>query len=55
MVQVQGLSDQEVKESAQKNGTNRLTEQESHTFLDKLIENLKDPMIMILIFALVVV
>ena len=32
-----------------------MTEQKSETFADKLIENLKDPMIIILIVALVVV
>ncbi|MBD79309.1 MAG: calcium-translocating P-type ATPase, PMCA-type [Crocinitomicaceae bacterium] len=55
MIEVVGLSDSEVKESALKNGSNKLTEQDKQTFSDKLLENVKDPMILILIVALVVV
>ena len=55
MVNYQGLSEEEVAESRSKNGSNALTEQQSETFWDKLLENVKDPMIMILIAALIIV
>lgn len=51
----QGLSEQEVLDSRHQHGSNELTEQKSETFMDKLLENLKDPMIIILIVALVIV
>jgi hypothetical protein len=51
---LKGLTDQQVKESREKHGTNSLTEKERESFLDKLKENLKDPMIKILIFALII-
>lgn len=41
--------------SRETHGSNALTEHSSATFWDKLIENVKDPMILILIAALVVV
>ncbi|MDM8525754.1 calcium-translocating P-type ATPase, PMCA-type [Desulfococcaceae bacterium HSG8] len=52
---IKGLTEQEVEASRQKHGTNQLTVQEVETFWDKLMDNLKDPMIIILIVALVVV
>jgi len=55
MHEIIGLSEKEVEASRLKHGTNQLTEQESETFFDKLIENVKDPMIIILIVALVIV
>lgn len=55
MHEVVGLSEKEVDESRIKNGLNQLTEQETETFMGKLLENLKDPMIIILIVALVIV
>jgi len=55
MLEVVGLSESEVEKSSQDHGSNRLTEQKKSTFTDKLLENVKDPMIIILIIALVVV
>lgn len=55
MQEVTGLSEKEVVASREKHGTNQLTEQQSSTFFGKLVENLKDPMIIILIVALVIV
>ena len=49
-----GLSDQEVSESRQTKGANELTNQESEGFFAKLRANLKDPIIVILLVALVV-
>ena len=51
---LKGLTDQQVKESRKKYGTNSLTEKERESFLDKLKDNLGDPMIKILIFALII-
>ncbi len=55
MIELDGLSEKEVNTSREKHGSNGLTEQASSTFWDKLIENAKDPMILILVVALVVV
>lgn len=55
MIKIKGLTDQQVEESRRKHGTNQLTVQEVETFWDKLMDNLKDPMIVILVVALVVV
>ena len=49
-----GLSDQEVSESRQTNGANVVTTQESEGFYVKLLANLKDPIIVILLVALAV-
>jgi len=49
-----GLTDQEVAESKAKYGDNSMTEQASESFWDKLKGNLGDPMIKILIVALLV-
>ena len=47
-----GLSDKAVTESRETYGANVVTTQESENFLDKLLKNLKDPIIVILIVAL---
>jgi calcium-translocating P-type ATPase len=49
-----GLTDQEVQASRAQHGSNAVTPQVTETFLDKLIDNLKDPIIVILIVALVI-
>lgn len=49
-----GLTDQEVTASRLAHGSNAVASQETETFLDKLLGNLKDPIIIILIFALVI-
>ena len=49
-----GLSDQEVSKSRQTNGANVVTTQESEGFYVKLLANLKDPIIVILLVALAV-
>ncbi|MCP5424523.1 MAG: calcium-translocating P-type ATPase, PMCA-type [Gammaproteobacteria bacterium] len=49
-----GLTAQEVLTAREQYGSNAVTSQETETFLDKLIDNLKDPIIIILIVALVV-
>ena len=47
-----GLTDKEVAESKEKYGDNSMTEQASESFMDKLLGNLGDPMIKILLVAL---
>ena len=49
-----GLNDKQVEESKAKYGTNRLSEVAGETFMDKLKGNFDDPMIKILLVALVV-
>lgn len=49
-----GLTEQEVLESRDRYGTNKLTEQESESFFDKLKDNFGDPMIKILCVALII-
>ena len=49
-----GLTDKEAAESKAKYGDNAMTEQASESFWDKLKGNLGDPMIKILIVALVI-
>ncbi|MDR0410614.1 MAG: calcium-translocating P-type ATPase, PMCA-type [Treponema sp.] len=49
-----GLNDADVAASRSKYGTNRLTEQETESFWDKLRDNFNDPMIKILIAALAI-
>ncbi len=49
-----GLTDQQVAESKAKYGDNSMTEQKSESFWHKLLANLGDPMIKILIFALLI-
>jgi len=49
-----GLTDEEVRISREKYGTNGLSEVKGSTFMGKWLENLKDPMIKILCFALLI-
>ena len=49
-----GLTDKQAEESRQKYGDNSMTEQASESFWDKLKGNLGDPMIKILIVALLI-
>lgn len=49
-----GLTDSEVAESKAKYGDNSMTEQKGESFWDKLKDNLGDPMIKILIVALLI-
>ena len=48
-----GLTDEQVAQSKEKYGDNRLTEQARESFWQKLLENFGDPMIKILLVALV--
>ncbi|MEN9848423.1 MAG: hypothetical protein RL368_1163, partial [Pseudomonadota bacterium] len=47
-----GLTDQEAEESRAKNGSNAVAAQETESFLEKLVDNFKDPIILILVVAL---
>lgn len=47
-----GLTDEEVKKSAERYGTNQLQKQKKPSFLRRLIKNLGDPIIRILLIAL---
>ena len=49
-----GLTDSEVAESKAKYGDNSMTEQKGESFWDKLKDNLGDPMIKILIVAVLI-
>lgn len=49
-----GLTDQEAATSRAEHGSNAVASQETETFFDKLIGNMKDPIIIILVVALVV-
>lgn len=49
-----GLTDQEVEASRAQHGSNAVASQETETFLDKLLGNLKDPIIIILVVALLI-
>lgn len=51
---INGLNKQAVAQSKEKYGTNKLTLQETEKFWDKLKKNFKDPIIRILIIALVI-
>lgn len=53
-MKIKGLSEREAAQSREKYGSNRLSEGESESFFDKLRENLSDPMIKILIAALLI-
>lgn len=52
---IKGLTASEVVKFRNEFGSNNLTQQASETFWDKLLENFKDPMIIILSIALVVI
>ena len=49
-----GLREEEVLLSREKNGSNKLSEVKGETFWKKLLKNFKDPMIEILLVALVI-
>jgi len=49
-----GLTDQEVEASRTQHGSNAVASQETETFWDKLLGNLKDPIIIILVVALLI-
>ena len=52
-MKITGLTDAQVKENVAKFGDNSITEQARETFWDKLKGNFDDPIIKILIFALI--
>ncbi len=54
MTDIKGLTDSEVEASREKYGTNSLTELPGEKLAAKFIESLKDPMIIILLCALVI-
>ena len=54
MTDIKGLTDSEVKESREKYGSNSLTELPGETLCAKFLASLKDPMIIILLCALVI-
>lgn len=53
-MKINGLSDQQVSDSKEKYGSNRLSEIQGESFWDKLIGNFGDPMIKILCVALII-
>ena len=53
-MKLKGLSLQEVEESRKQNGTNELTQISSDPLWKKILEGFKDPMIMILMVALII-
>lgn len=55
MLNIQGLSEKEVAESREKHGNNSLTEHKVATFWTKLLDNAADPMIIVLLVALLIV
>ncbi|SEQ29473.1 plasma-membrane calcium-translocating P-type ATPase [Ectothiorhodospira magna] len=54
-VNFKGLTDDEIQASKLKFGDNSITQQEGDTFLSKLMDNLKDPTILVLVAALVMI
>ncbi|GBC63306.1 calcium-translocating P-type ATPase, PMCA-type [Desulfonema ishimotonii] len=55
MFSFKGLSQNEVEASRRRHGSNQITPQEVETFWGKLGDNFRDPMIVILVIALIVV
>ncbi|WP_373501895.1 calcium-translocating P-type ATPase, PMCA-type [Desulfococcus sp.] len=55
MFSYRGLGESEVEASRREHGSNQISPQEVETFWDKLQDNFKDPMIIILVVALVIV
>ncbi len=55
MFQFEGLTSAQVEASREAHGSNQITPQEAESFLDKLMGNFKDPMIIILLVALGIV
>ena len=54
MKNITGLNDKQVEESRAKYGSNKMSEQASETFWQKLLGNFGDPMIKILLVALII-
>ncbi|MBQ7168968.1 MAG: calcium-translocating P-type ATPase, PMCA-type [Synergistaceae bacterium] len=54
MTDIKGLTDSQVEESRKEHGSNSLTELPGETLAAKFLESLKDPMIIILLCALVI-
>ncbi len=54
MKEIKGLNDKQVEESRAKYGSNKMSEQASETFMQKLLGNFGDPMIKILLVALII-
>jgi len=52
MFNIKGLSNEEVVESRNKNGDNKITHYKKHTIINLIIESLNDPIIKILLIAL---
>ena len=52
--QFKGLTSEKVKKSREEHGNNKIKKVETETFWDKLKENIKDPIIKILIVALII-
>ncbi|MEZ4525883.1 MAG: calcium-translocating P-type ATPase, PMCA-type [Desulfobacterales bacterium] len=55
MIHYEGLTSQKVEASRSQHGSNQLTPPETETFWEKLLDNFKDPMIVILMVALGIV
>lgn len=55
MFSIKGLTEEQVLESRKKHGSNSLTEHKVSTFWSKLMDNAFDPMIIVLLAALVIV
>ena len=51
---IKGLSLEEVRRSKERHGDNSLVKEKNKSFLRKFIENLNDPIIKVLIFALII-
>ena len=47
----QGLNDTQIKESAEKYGRNEFTREKGPSFLKRIIDSCKEPMILLLILA----
>ena len=54
MFNINGLNDEEVKESRRKNGNNSISGKNKNTFFRMFIETLGDPIIKILLIALAI-
>ncbi len=55
MIHYEGLTQQQAEASRHQHGSNQLTPPETETFWEKLLDNFKDPMIVILMVALGIV
>ena len=52
MFNIKGLTEEEVKKSREKNGSNTITHYKKHTLINLILESLNDPIIKILLIAL---